>query len=101
MPATMAAEEHPEQDDPDVPSFYVDGANIGVSPFTVTIEFHTKQLRGKEATPAARLRMSPLHAKVLSIALRQQLKVYEQMAGASLAIPTDVAKQMKIPMEDW
>ena len=89
----------------DVPEFYCDGTQIGLSAFTATFSL-TMQPAGQTGTMApikvANVRMSLEHAKVLAIMLRKQLKKYEGQTGVDIQLPQQVYQQLGISkQEDW
>ena len=86
-------------------SVYSDGIQVGISPFTVTLQFTVApavQPGTQVPTPVATIRMSPEHAKVMAIILRKQLKQFEQQLGQDIALPHQVYQQLGLsPKEDW
>jgi hypothetical protein len=89
----------------DVPEFYCDGTQIGLSPYTAILSL-TKQPAGQDRTvppiKVAIVRMSLEHAKVMSIILRKQLKNYEAQTGVEIQLPKDLYQQLGISkQEDW
>ena len=89
----------------DEPNLYSDGIQVGVSPFTVTLQFTvapTAQPGTQAPAPVVTIRMSPEHAKVMTIILRKQLKQFEQQLGQDIALPHQVYQQLGLsPKEDW
>ena len=91
----------PEDPDP----LYTDGVQVGCAPFTVALTFTVSPSpsRGNQApTVVADLRMSPEHAKVMTIILRRQLKEYEQQLGREIVVHPQVWQSLGLsPSEDW
>ena len=89
----------------DVPEFYCDGVQIGLSPYTAILSL-TKQPAGQDKTvPAVKVaivRMSLEHAKVMAIMLRKQVKNYEAQAGVEIQLPNSLYQQLGLSkQEDW
>ena len=89
----------------DVPEFYCDGLQIGLSPYTAILSL-TKQAAGQDVSVApikvATVRMSLEHAKVMSIVLRKQLKNFEEQTGIEIQLPQTLYQQLGISrQEDW
>jgi hypothetical protein len=84
---------------------YSDGIQVGISPFTVTLQFTVApavQPGTQVPAPVATIRMSPEHAKVMAIILRKQIKQFEQQLGQEIALPHQVYQQLGLsPKEDW
>lgn len=82
---------------------YVDGFSLGVTPYTFILDFNVRT--GGEATDirqAARLRMSPEHAKMLAILFRRGVREYEEQAKVQIALPPELLSEKDINLEyDW
>lgn len=97
---------HDDKGEPmDVPEFYCDGVQFGLSPYTAILSL-TKQPTGQDRTVppirVANVRMSLEHAKVMSIMLKKQLKAFEQQAGIEIQLPQSLLQQLGISKhEDW
>ena len=86
-----------------VPEFYVDAYEFNGSPYTVLLSFGLavpgEQPRSK---PVVRLRMSPEHAKVMSILFKRAVKLYEEAIETEIAIPPGILQQHEIDLRvDW
>jgi hypothetical protein len=90
-------------EDPD--PIYSDGVQVGCAPFTIALTFTVSPAPGKGTTPphaVADIRMSPEHAKVMTIILRRQLKDFEQQQGREIPLHPQVMQQLGLsPAEDW
>lgn len=78
-----------------VPDLYVDGGQVEVSPFTVSVTLSVGR------RPAGVVRMSPAYAKMFAILLKQYLKQAEGRWGEPIAVPEVVLKDRKISLDDW
>ncbi len=91
----------PEDPDP----VYSDGLQVGCAPFTIALTFTVSPNPGKGNIPpavVADIRMSPEHAKVMTIVLRRQLKDFEMQLGRPIPMHPQVAQSLGIsPNEDW
>lgn len=84
---------------------YSDGVQVGCAPFTIALTFTCSASPSKGHQPprvVADIRMSPEHAKVMAIIIRQQIKEYEQQLGKPIVIHPQVLHQLGLsPIEDW
>lgn len=78
------------------PEHFADAVRVDTTAFGVTLTFGTGQ---RHASPKAeaRIRMSPALAKVMTLLLRQHIRLYENKMG-NLRIPDDVAKSLGLEM---
>ena len=100
----MAEDERHENSDmmhrpTEPPDFYTDGTSIEVTPYTVTLALAVSD--GGAARPVANIRMSPTHAKVLTMLLRQYLKQAEETFGDPIPVPSAVLQGRGLSLEDW
>ena len=87
-----------------VPEFYVDAYEFNGSPYTVLLSFSLAVPGEQQPTSKAvvRLRMSPEHAKVMSILFKRAVKLYEQAIETEIAIPPGILQQHEIDLRvDW
>ena len=84
---------------------YIDGFQMGISPFTVALGFAISPPPGsgtQAPKTVATIRMSAEHAKVMAILMRKQLKQFEEQLGQPIPILPQVYQQMGLsPREDW
>jgi hypothetical protein len=85
---------------------YADGAQVSVSPFTVTLSFTLAPpgptTAGAVPIRIGEIRMSQEHAKVMAIILRRQLKAYEDSSGQQIPVHPQVWQQLGLSrQEDW
>jgi hypothetical protein len=85
---------------------YADGAQVSVSPFTVTLMLTVAPPGASGGTvpptKVGEVRMSLEHAKVMAIVLRKQLKSYEESIGGQIALHPQVWNQLGLSrQEDW
>ncbi len=78
-----------------VPEFYVNQVNMIVSIYEVLLQFGLKTNPEQDAQSVANIRMSPQHAKVMTLLLLKNLRSYEKDIGA-IKLPADMAKDMGI-----
>ena len=87
------------------PEVYADAFQITVTPFGVNMTFSLREPHpAGKLTPGVevvRLRMSPEHAKVVTMMMTRQLHQYERTSGIKIALPAEVYTQLGIPEEDW
>ena len=84
-----------------VPEYYIDGFKFHGNPYTVFLSF-SLGVPGGESQELTRLRMSPEHAKVMSILFRRAVKLYEKELKIEIAIPPALIQAHDIKLdEDW
>lgn len=92
--------------DPGIPEFYVDKSTVTISPFGAALSFglnppHPSPGQQQSAPDTVRLRMSLEHAKLVSMLLRRQLKLFEEQMGAKINMPSQVYNSVGLSQEDW
>lgn len=85
---------------------YTDQLQVSIGPFGCTLNFGVSlaiQPAGGVAQghPAATVRMSLEHLKVMTFLLRRQLLEYERESGIRVQVSRDVLNQLRIGQEDW
>ena len=88
------------------PEFYADGFQVTTTPFGVNMTFSLREPHPNPTKPVATndmatVRMSPEHAKIVSMMLIKQIRTYEREAGLTIALPQEVYAQLGIAEEDW
>ena len=95
-----------QQQPSDIPDIYADAFQVTVTPFGVNMTFslrdpHPSSGRIVPGTEVVRVRMSPEHAKIMTMLITRQLRQYERDNGVKIAIPSQVYTQLGIAQEDW
>lgn len=91
----------PEWMQPSVPEFYIDGYSFQGNPYTVHLSF-TLGVPDGSKQEAARIRMSPEHAKIMSILFKRAMKEYERELKIEIPIPPAIIEAHKLNLEvDW
>lgn len=87
------------------PDLYADSVQIFMGPFGLVLEFGVQNPRNTGQTPPkplATVRMSPEHAKIMTILLKRNLRQFEQQVGSDIPLHPAVATQLGISKkEDW
>ncbi len=105
----MKNKEDASDTDKPIPDLYVDRVRMTVSIFGVNFTFGLSQPHpesGDEAVPIPServviLRMSPEHAKVMCMMLRNQIKGFEKESGARINLPKEVMSNLGLSEEEW
>lgn len=88
-----------------VPDFYAENVQVGMSPFGVILSFGTQPPGQTGSLPPNRvcvMRMSLEHAKVMAMILKKQLKVFEENLGSEIPLHPQLWQQMGLSrQEDW
>ncbi len=87
----------------EVPEYYSDAVNINLAmPWTVALTFSIRSTETEGKTePQAIVRMSPEHAKVTAMLLKNQLKRYEEQVKTPINLPGDLYKKLNLDPLDW
>ncbi|MFH1486706.1 MAG: hypothetical protein ABIH46_11600 [Chloroflexota bacterium] len=81
---------------------YVSRLSMDIDAYGITMVVGTSPPgRASEMQPRAVLRMSHVHAKVMAMLTRKQLKEYERKTGAIINVPHDAMDKMELAEEDW
>lgn len=91
---------------PEIPEYYADNFMVTAGAYTVAMSFglssaHPTPGQPPRAKSLAVIRMSPEHAKILTMVMRQHLKHYEREASINISIPHAVYAQLGVSPEDW
>ena len=62
-----------------IPELYTNAAEIKITPYDILMKFGLTE--DNKINPLINVRMSPLHAKVFSKVLNDNIKMYEQRMG--------------------
>lgn len=65
----------------DIPEYYTDSVNFATNIYGFTLEFGVMQGQDQPPRPLVRVRMSPQHAKIMSLLLRKNVQEYERRIG--------------------
>ena len=87
----------------ETPEYYSDAVNIHLAmPWTVALTFAVKSLdsEGKLESKAI-IRMSPEHAKITAMMLRNNLKKYEEQTKTSINLPGELYAKLKLDPLEW
>lgn len=82
-----------------VPEIYTDSFSMAGSAYTVSLIFAVRM--GTVLKQQAVVHMSPIHAKVMAILFKRQLKRYEEAAG-EITVPEQLLRDKDINLDrDW
>ena len=88
--------------DPDefirVPEYYTDSVNFQTNLYGFMLEFGIVKGAEQAPAPVVRMRMSPQHAKIMSLLLRKNVREYEHRIG-TIILPDDLFQQLDIKDE--
>jgi hypothetical protein len=65
----------------ELPEFYTDSVNFMTNIYGFTLEFGVMQAQDDPPRPQVRIKMSPQHAKIMSLLLRKNVQEYERRIG--------------------
>ncbi len=65
----------------DIPEYYTDSVNFMTNIYGFTLEFAVMQAQEQPPRPLVRIKMSPQHAKIMSLLLRKNVQEYEKRIG--------------------
>ena len=90
---------------PDVPEFYVDQFRMHLSPYgaamTLGLASPNPTTGQAQMQDTVLVRMSLEHMKVMAMALKRNLKAYEEQTQATVNIPRVILNQLGLSPEDW
>lgn len=87
----------------EVPEYYSDAVNINLAmPWTVALTFSVRSTDSEgKLEPKAIIRMSPEHAKITAMLLRNNLKNYEQQTKTPINLPGSLYEKLKLDPLEW
>ena len=65
----------------DIPEYYTDSVNFMTNMYGFTLEFGVMGQHDDPPRPLVRIKMSPQHAKIMSLLLRKNVQEYERRIG--------------------
>jgi hypothetical protein len=65
----------------DIPEYYTDSVNFMTNIYGFTLEFGVMQAQDDPPRQQVRIKMSPQHAKIMSLLLRKNVQEYERRIG--------------------
>jgi hypothetical protein len=71
----------PEEMMIDIPEYYTDSVNFMTNIYGFTLEFGVMQQQDDPPRQQVRIKMSPQHAKIMSLLLRKNVQEYERRIG--------------------
>lgn len=88
---------HPE-DLVDIPEYYTDSVNFMTNIYGFTLEFGVMQAQEEPPRQLVRIKMSPQHAKIMSLLLRKNVQEYERRIG-TIILPEGLYNELGIEDE--
>jgi hypothetical protein len=84
----------------EIPEYYTDSVNFMTNIYSFMVEFGAQQpnpegLEPPPPRPLVRVKMSPHHAKIMSLMLRKQVREYETRIG-TIILPTELFQSLGI-----
>ena len=91
---------------PEVPDYYFDRVRVTVTLFGINVTIALSENPDDDNAPPpvrdlAIIRTSPIHAKLLAMMLRKQIKRFEEDSGIVFPIPENVLVSLDLDTEDW
>jgi len=81
-----------------VPDYYVDSVNFATNLYGFMLEFGVMQSQDEPPRAVARVRMSPQHAKIMSLLMRKNVQEYERRVG-TIILPEGLYHELGITDE--
>jgi len=78
-----------------VPEYYTDSVNFMTNIYGFTLEFGAMQQQEQPPRPQVRVKMSPQHAKIMSLLLRKNVQEYERRIG-TVILPEELYRDLGI-----
>lgn len=78
-----------------IPELYTNSVDFGVSAYEFTFMFGLRGIKNGESKPIVNVRMSPQHAKVMSLLLAKNVSNYEKEIG-EISLPSKLIKELKL-----
>jgi len=79
----------------EIPELYSNSVEFGVSAYEFTFMFGLKGIKKGEPKPLVNVRMSPQHAKVMSLLLAKNVRNYEKEIG-EISLPSKLINELKL-----
>lgn len=86
--------EEPEKTQ-ETPEYYTDSVNFMTNVYGFMLEFSVIQQQDRPPQPQVRVRMSPQHAKIMSLLLRKNVQEYEKRIG-TIILPDGLYKELGV-----
>lgn len=81
-----------------LPEYYTDSVNFMTNIYGFTLEFGVMQAQDQPPRSQVRIKMSPQHAKIMSLLLRKNVQEYERRIG-TIILPEELYKDLGISDE--
>ncbi len=78
-----------------LPEYFTDSVNFMTNIYGITMEFGVMQANDAPPIAKARVKMSPQHAKIMSLLLRKNVQEYERRIG-TIILPEQLYKDLGI-----
>lgn len=78
-----------------LPEYYTDSVNFMTNIYGFTLEFGAIQAQDAPPKPQVRIKMSPQHAKIMSLLLRKNVQEYERRIG-TIILPDGLYQELGI-----
>jgi hypothetical protein len=79
----------------DVPEYYTDSVNFMTNIYGFALDFGVMMVQDQPPKSQVRVRMSPQHAKIMSLLLRKNVQEYEKRIG-TIILPEGLYKDLGI-----
>jgi len=79
----------------DVPEYYTDSVNFMTNIYGFALDFGVMVVQDQPPKSQVRVRMSPQHAKIMSLLLRKNVQEYEKRIG-TIILPEGLYKDLGI-----
>lgn len=83
------------EDYDEAPEYYVDSVSFMTNVYGFTLDFGVMQAQDAPPRQQVRVRMSPQHAKIMSLLLRKNVQEYERRIG-TIILPDGLYKDLNI-----
>ena len=83
---------------PLIPEYYSDSVNFATNLYGFSLEFGVMQGQDEPPRSVVRVRMSPQHAKIMSLLLRKNVQEYERRIG-TIILPEELYSELGIQDE--
>ncbi len=78
-----------------IPEYYTDSVNFMTNIYGFTLEFGVMQAQDAPPRSLVRIKMSPQHAKIMSLLLRKNVQEYEKRIG-TVILPEGLYQELGI-----